>query len=172
MSNSLVLVMGGAASGKSAFAENFIVHSGLPRHYIATSRIWDAEMEAKKNVHIAARGPNWITHEEPLDIGPAMEQIPPGEAVLIDCATMWLTNHVMEESDLAAAEAQLMSALSYDGLCVIVSNELGQGVVPADPLARRFRNLHGALNQRLAALSDCVVFVTAGLPQVLKGTLP
>lgn len=172
MSQKFTLVLGGAASGKSGYAENLIVASALPKHYIATSRIWDDEMAQKVDLHKTSRGPNWITHEAELDLAPVLSRIPAEHAVLIDCATMWLTNHLMDETDLHAAQTRLLQDLtSHQALRVIVSNEVGQGIVPADPLSRRFRQAQGELNQHLAAAADTVIFVTAGLPQILKGSL-
>lgn len=164
------LVLGGAASGKSAFAENLLTTSGLAPAYIATSRIWDDEIKNRVDVHKARRGPEWINLEATNDLAPALGKVPPTHAVLIDCATMWLTNHVMDGSDLAAAQAALLAALeNAPAPVVIVSNEIGQGIVPMDADTRAFREAHGRLNIALAAQADRVVQVVAGLPNVLKG---
>lgn len=172
MSGSLTLVIGGAASGKSAFAENLVINSGKPRLYIATARVLDEEMAQKVARHKDMRGAGWETIETPLAPEQALTTRPKGEAILLDCATMWLMNHLMEDSDLALAEQNLLDALKRcEADCTIVTNELGLGIVPADPLSRRFRQAQGELNQRLAAASDTVVNVIAGLPQVLKGAL-
>jgi len=169
----LSLVLGGAASGKSAFAEALITASARPRHYIATAQAFDGEMHAKIKEHRTMRGPDWQTHEAPLDPGPALASAAPGDAVLLDCATMWLSNHLLAEHDLSAAEAALMAALQACAApVVIVSNEVGLSVVPDNKLARRFQNAQGALNQALAREAGLVVQVIAGLPQVLKGSLP
>lgn len=172
MAGKFILVIGGAASGKSAFAESLIIDSGLSRIYLATSRAYDDEMRDKIARHIEMRGAGWDTVEDPLEPGNTLKQAGADKAVLIDCATMWLTNHMMDESDLGAAEARLTEALRRsDALCVLVTNEVGQGIVPADALSRRFRQLQGELNQRLAAQADVVINVIAGLPQVLKSGL-
>ncbi|MEM9581163.1 MAG: bifunctional adenosylcobinamide kinase/adenosylcobinamide-phosphate guanylyltransferase [Pseudomonadota bacterium] len=172
MSAKRVLVIGGAASGKSAFAENIIVQSGLARTYIATARIWDAEMNQKVAEHQKMRGAGWTTVEEPLDPAKPLATLNSEQAVLLDCATMWLTNHLMDDGDLAAAEDRLMDAFRCcRAYCVVVSNEVGGGIVPADALSRRFRQAQGRLNQRLATQADTVVQVVAGLPNVLKGSL-
>lgn len=172
MSQKCILVIGGAASGKSSFAENIIRNSNLDPVYIATARIWDAEMKSKVAQHVTARGKGWRTVEAPLEPAEALATCGPDCAVLLDCATMWLTNHMMDETDLSSAEARLRAALSASpALRVIVTNEVGQGIVPADPLSRRFRQLQGELNQRLAADADVVVQMIAGLPNVLKGVL-
>jgi len=169
----LTLVLGGAASGKSAFAEGLVTASGRARAYVATAEAWDAEMAARIARHRAARGPGWRTVEAPLGAAGALRTVAPGEVALLDCATLWLTNQMLAEADLAAAEAGLMDAIeACAGPCVVVSNEVGMGIVPDTPLGRRFRDAQGGLNQRLAARADLVVLVAAGLPLVLKGALP
>ncbi|MHA7827661.1 MAG: bifunctional adenosylcobinamide kinase/adenosylcobinamide-phosphate guanylyltransferase [Roseovarius sp.] len=169
----LTFIFGGAASGKTAFAESLVAGSGRGRVYLATAEAHDDEMRAKIARHRELRGQGWRTIEAPTDLGRALAAISGDQAVLIDCATMWLSNHLLAENDLEQAEAELMAGLA---LCaapvVIVSNELGLSVVPENALARRFRQLQGELNQKLAARSDLVVNVVAGLPQVLKGALP
>jgi adenosylcobinamide kinase/adenosylcobinamide-phosphate guanylyltransferase len=170
---SLTLVLGGAASGKSAYAEGLVTAHGGPRVYLATAEAHDAEMRAKLDRHRARRGPDWRTVEAPRDPGPALGQVGPGDVVLLDCATMWLSNHLLAESDLPEAEAALFHALDTCAApVVVVSNEVGLSVVPDNALARRFQNAQGALNQRLAARAGLVVNVIAGLPQLLKGALP
>jgi adenosylcobinamide kinase/adenosylcobinamide-phosphate guanylyltransferase len=169
----LSLVLGGAASGKSDFAENLVTGSGRPRVYLATAEAGDAEMQRKIDRHRTARGPGWRTLEAPREVARALGGIPPEEAVLLDCATLWLTNLLLGGADLAAAEAELFSALdACPAPVVVVSNEIGLGVVPDTPLGRRFREAQGGLNRRLAERADLVVLVAAGLPLVLKGTLP
>lgn len=169
----LTFVLGGAASGKSAFAENLIINSGLNPSYIATSRIWDDETKKRVDVHRARRDTTWKMAEAPFDVAPVLARTPVADAVLIDCATMWLTNHLLDENDLPDAQAQLLTALqTCVAPVVIVSNEVGQGIVPDNALARQFREAQGRLNIALAAQCDLVVQVVAGLPNVLKGTLP
>jgi adenosylcobinamide kinase/adenosylcobinamide-phosphate guanylyltransferase len=169
----LALVLGGASSGKSAFAEGLVTGTGRPRVYLATAQAWDVEMTAKIARHRESRGPAWRTVEAPLDLVPALRNVKPTEVVLIDCATLWLTNLILAEADLAAAEAQLFDVLhTCPAPVVIVSNEVGLGIVPETSLGRQFRDVQGGFNQRLAARADLVVFVAAGLPLVLKGTLP
>ena len=169
----LSFVLGGAASGKSAFAENLIRICGKSKTYIATAQAFDPEMMAKITAHKKMRGAGWRTVEAPLDLGPALAACPAGDAVLIDCATMWLSNHLLAGSDLNAAQTTLLAAI---GTCaapvVIVSNEVGHGIVPDNALSRRFREAQGRLNIALAAQADLAVLVVAGLPQTLKGTLP
>jgi adenosylcobinamide kinase/adenosylcobinamide-phosphate guanylyltransferase len=170
----LTLVIGGAASGKSSFAEDLVTDSGLHPVYIATAQVWDAEMADKVAQHRNARSAaDWSTIEEPLDLAQALAGIVVGNAVLIDCATLWLTNVILSDRDPASAETLLFAALdACPAPVVIVSNEVGQGIVPDNALARRFRNLQGGLNRRLAARAGLVVTVIAGLPLVLKGHLP
>jgi adenosylcobinamide kinase/adenosylcobinamide-phosphate guanylyltransferase len=167
------LVLGGAASGKSAYAEALLDGAQGRRVYLATARVHDAEMRDKVDRHRRLRGGGWQTVEAPLEPGPALAAAPAGSAVLLDCATMWLSNHLLDETDLPAAEAALMDGLdACPGPVVVVSNEVGLSVVPENALARRFREAQGRLNQRLAARADLVVNIVAGLPQVLKGQLP
>jgi adenosylcobinamide kinase/adenosylcobinamide-phosphate guanylyltransferase len=171
----LTLVLGGAASGKSAFAEKLIAQSGLERVYLATSQAWDDEMRNKIFRHQDLRGAGWHTIEAPFDLAPALAGLASGQAVVIDCLTMWLTNHLLAEHDLPSREAALIEdlrALRDRAPAVLVSNEVGQGIVPDNALSRRFREAQGRLNQAMAAEADLVVAVMAGLPLVLKGTLP
>ncbi len=168
----LTFVLGGAASGKSAFAEQLVVSSGKSRVYLATSQVFDDEMRAKVDHHIAQRGSDWPTVEAPLDLAPTLADLNAEQICLIDCATMWLTNHLLAESDLHAAQTDLLQAFkNCPAQIVIVSNEVGHGIVPENTLARRFREAQGRLNIALAAQAELVVQVTAGLPMVLKGTL-
>lgn len=168
----LTFVLGGASSGKSAFAEGLVVATGAPRVYVATSQVYDDEMAAKVRDHVAQRGGDWHTIEEPLDMAKALGQVLADQVVLLDCASMWMTNHMMAENDLVAETEALIAALdACEGRVVVVSNEVGMGIVPDNALARRFRIAQGKLNQQLAQASDLAVFVIAGLPQVLKGDL-
>lgn len=169
----LSLVIGGAASGKSSFAESLIIGTGRNLVYLATAQAHDAEMRAKLDKHRVDRGAGWSTIEEPLEVGRTLATISGDTAVLLDCATMWLSNQILAKNDLHEAEAELMAGLA---LCpapvVIVTNEVGASVVPDNPLARKFRDAQGRLNQKIAAKSGLVVTVVAGLPMVLKGALP
>ncbi|WP_306112827.1 MULTISPECIES: bifunctional adenosylcobinamide kinase/adenosylcobinamide-phosphate guanylyltransferase [unclassified Roseovarius] len=169
----LTLVLGGAASGKSAFAEGLAKRSGRGLIYLATAQVFDDEMREKVRKHKEMRGEGWRTHEAPMDLAPAIEAATGDDVILLDCATMWLSNHLLAESDLTRAEAGLMAALQDSKApIIVVSNEVGLSVVPDNQLARRFQNAQGRLNQSLASRADLVVNVMAGLPQVLKGTLP
>ncbi|MCR8724015.1 bifunctional adenosylcobinamide kinase/adenosylcobinamide-phosphate guanylyltransferase [Frigidibacter sp. ROC022] len=169
----LSLVLGGASSGKSGFAETLVTGSGRARVYIATAQAHDAEMQARITAHRQARGPDWRTVEAPLEPGAALATVAEDEIALLDCATLWLSNLMLAGADLAEAERELMQALDdCPAPVVVVSNEVGGGVVPDNALARRFRAAQGGLNQRLAARADLAVLVVAGLPLVLKGALP
>lgn len=166
-------VLGGAASGKSAWAENLIESNSLSATYLATGRILDAEVQARVDRHIARRDARWHTVEAPLDLAPTLCELNATDVVLIDCATMWLSNHMIDGSDLIAAQTDLLSALQTCAApWVMVSNEVGHGIVPDNKLARQFREAQGRLNIALAAQADLAVQVIAGLPQILKGTLP
>lgn len=165
-------ILGGAASGKSAWAENYILSSGLNPIYLATGRIEDDEVKNRVKVHKDRRDARWRTIEEPLDLGPALDNLTPQTPVLIDCATMWLSNQMMEKADLAVQTQALLAGL--EGCAapwVIVSNEVGHGIVPDNKLARQFREAQGRLNIALATQADLAVMVVAGLPQILKGSL-
>lgn len=171
----LTLVLGGAGSGKSAFAEKLISESGLDRVYIATSQAFDDEMRNKIFRHQEMRGAGWRTVEAPFDPGEALAAAAPGQALLVDCLTMWLTNHLLAGHDLAERQAALLADLGRAqgrAPVVVVSNEVGQGIVPDNALSRRFREAQGRLNQAVAARAGLVVAVMAGLPLVLKGRLP
>lgn len=129
-------------------------------------------MRSKINDHRAQRGEDWTTIEAPLDLISPLAARTSTEIVLLDCATLWLSNHLLAESDLPQAEADLLSALAAcPAPVVVVSNEVGHGIVPEHALSRRFRNAQGRLNQKLAAQADRVVQVTAGLPHILKDSV-
>lgn len=169
----LTLVIGGARSGKSTFAESLVTATARPRRYIATAEAWDDEMRARIAQHLQDRGSDWTTVEAPLDLAAALADAREDEAVLLDCATLWLTNHLLADHDLEREAALLIaSLLTCKAPVVVVSNEVGLGIVPDNALSRRFRDAQGRLNQRLAQSADLVVTVIAGLPLVLKGRLP
>jgi adenosylcobinamide kinase/adenosylcobinamide-phosphate guanylyltransferase len=171
MSARSVLVLGGARSGKSAYAERLVTASGLAPVYIATAEPGDAEMAERIAHHRARRGPTWRTVEEPEALEAALAaEAGPDRAVLVDCLTLWLSNLMLAEADIEQRSAALCRALpELPGRVVLVSNEIGLGLVPETPLGRRFRDAQGRLNQQVAAAVDSVVFVAAGLPLALKG---
>ena len=165
----VTLVLGGARSGKSRFAEGLVAASGLAPVYIATARAGDAEMAARIAAHRARRGGAWTTVEEPLDLAATLAGVAAGSAALLDCLTLWLANLMAADRDVDTARAGLVAALA--GLAapaVLVSSEVGQGIVPDNALARRFRDAAGLLHQDVAEAAQQVWFVTAGLPWRLK----
>jgi len=166
------LVLGGARSGKSAVAEEAVTEAGLPRVYLATSEAGDGEMAERIRLHQERRGPEWETVEEPLALADILAARADGScAILVDCLTLWLSNLMAAGLNLEGEREKLAAALAgAAGPVVLVSNEVGQGIVPDNQLARRFRDEAGLLHQRIAAVAGRVVFVTAGLPQTLKDT--
>lgn len=141
--------------------------------YLATSRVLDGEMRAKVDRHLRQRGDGWTTVEAPEDAAGELAGMSAESVCLFDCATMWLTNQMLGDGDLEAEQDRLLAAIdACRAQLVIVSNEVGHGIVPDNRLARDFREAQGRLNIRLAAAADLVVQVTAGLPTVLKGSLP
>ena len=165
----LSLVLGGARSGKSRHAEAMLARLPAPRIYVATAQAFDAEMRARIAEHRARRDAGWRTVEAPLDLPGALREA--GEApVLVDCLTLWLTNLMLGGHDLAQAEAALADALAARAApTVLVSNEVGLGIVPDNALAREFRDRAGRLHQSLAAAAGHVAFMVAGLPMIVKG---
>jgi adenosylcobinamide kinase/adenosylcobinamide-phosphate guanylyltransferase len=165
----LTLVLGGARSGKSAFAEGLFAAQLAPWRYIATGQAFDDEMAARIALHRERRDARWRTIDAPLDLAGALQALPDGAPALVDCLTLWLSNHLIAESDLDAECARLEAVLGAPrGPWVAVSNEVGLGIVPDNALARRFRDAAGRLNQRLAARADSVFLVVAGLPMKVK----
>lgn len=171
MAKTLTLILGGAASGKSAFAEKIVLGSGLKPTYIATAQAFDDEMREKISRHVAARGSVWNTLESPLALPETLRGISPDQSVLIDCLTLWLSNLLLMERDIELATQDLMSALqTCPAPVTMVSNEVGQGIVPDNALSRQFREAQGRLNIEIAAQADRVAQLVAGLPNVLKGS--
>jgi adenosylcobinamide kinase/adenosylcobinamide-phosphate guanylyltransferase len=171
----VTLVLGGARSGKSRHAEALARATGFERIYIATAEAFDAEMTERIAHHRTQRaGDGWTTVEAPLDLPRQLrQQAGPARVVLVDCLTLWLSNLMLGDHPLAPAEAALIAALeAADGPVILVSNEVGLGLVPETPLGRAFRDAQGRLNQRLAALAERVQFIAAGLPLTLKEPSP
>ncbi|TCN29046.1 bifunctional adenosylcobinamide kinase/adenosylcobinamide-phosphate guanylyltransferase [Sinorhizobium americanum] len=167
-----VFVLGGARSGKSSFAEKLAEASGLRMHYVATGRAYDEEMRDRIARHRAARqGKGWETHEEPLDLCGLLRRLDaPERVILVDCLTLWVTNLMMEERDMPAEFAALAGLLpAMQARVIVVSNEVGLGIVPENRMARDFRDHAGRLHQILAEKSAEVYFVAAGLPLKMKG---
>ena len=165
----LTLVLGGVRSGKSRYAEGLVTRLPPPWVYVATAQAFDDEMRARIAEHRERRAAGWRTVEAPLALAAALQET--GDApVLVDCLTLWLSNLMLGDADLAAAEAALDAALDRAAPTVLVSNEVGLGIVPDNALARRFRDQAGRLHQNFAARADRVVFMVAGLPLFVKGT--
>jgi adenosylcobinamide kinase/adenosylcobinamide-phosphate guanylyltransferase len=177
----LTLVLGGARSGKSAYARRAAEAQARERGgrltMIATAEAMDDEMALRIDLHRRERGADWITREEPLDLASAIAQLEPHDVAVVDCLTLWLNNLMYYEKPLDAAFDDLVRAVQTQAAgpsgCALflVSNEVGQGVAPDNPLARRFRDEAGRLHQRLANVADRVVFITAGLAQTLNGVI-
>ena len=173
MQHHITLIIGGAASGKSLWAENYTLSATKRPLYIATAQPFDTEMEEKIAAHRARRTAQWELKEAPLDLVEAMSGLTSESCALIDCLTMWLSNHLLADTPLEPLETDLLKALSIcPAQLVLVTNEVGYSVVPENALARKFRTAQGQLNQRLAAAANKVVLFTAGLPLVLKSADP
>jgi adenosylcobinamide kinase / adenosylcobinamide-phosphate guanylyltransferase len=169
-SGRLTLVLGGARSGKSRYAENVVMALPSPWLYVATAEARDREMAERVAVHQRRRGPSWTTVETPRDIVGALAANANTPA-LVDCLTLWLSNVLLADADVDAEIEQLDGALARaEAPIVLVANEVGSGIVPDNALGRRFRDLQGLLNQRIAARADRVFLVVAGLPLTLKGS--
>jgi adenosylcobinamide kinase / adenosylcobinamide-phosphate guanylyltransferase len=171
---STALVLGGARSGKSRFAEACLAQRGLPKLYLATATAGDDEMAERIAHHRASRGTGWRVVEEPLDLVEALQRHATSDvAVLVDCLTLWLSNLMHAGRDPHHEAERLVDWLrAAPGPLVLVSNEVGLGLVPDTPLGRSFRDAQGRLNQQLAAVVAEVVFVAAGLPLWLKRAAP
>lgn len=174
MNKGRILVLGGARSGKSRVAEQIAEGSGLARFYLATAEAGDNEMRARIGEHRKRRGAAWQTLDTPRDLEKALaETARPDRAILVDCLTLWLSNIFLNEGDVAERIAALTVSLrELPGLIVVVSNEVGMGLVPDNALGRSFRDAQGQLNQSVAEICETVIFTAAGLPLALKGKLP
>ena len=166
----VTFVLGGARSGKSMWAEQHVLATGLARVYLATAEAHDEEMRQRIAIHRARRDEHWTTVEAPLDLADALTvHAGKGRAVLVDCLTLWLSNLMAAERDIAKESEALCRVLgTIAGHVTVISNEVGHGIVPDNALARAYRDHAGLLHQQVAASAGSVVFVTAGLAQVLK----
>ena len=163
------LIIGAAASGKSQYAEDILNNNVGKKLYLASANIYDEEMQEKVNKHKDRRGSEWITIAEPLDAVRHIENLNIKEIMLFDCATMWLTNHFLEKSNIYHEIDLLVNSIkSSKGSIITVTNEVGSGIVPDNSMAREFRELQGKLNQKLATVASLVVTVIAGIPLILK----
>jgi adenosylcobinamide kinase / adenosylcobinamide-phosphate guanylyltransferase len=168
---SRLLVLGGARSGKSRHAQALAEATFAELLFIATGQAWDEEMADRIARHRADRGPRWRTVEAPVALPEALAtHAGPGRVLLVDCLTLWVSNLLLAPAPPEPACAALVAAVSAAaGPVILVSNEVGLGIVPDNPLARRFRDVAGRLHQEVAAVCDRVDFVAAGLPLRLKG---
>ena len=167
-------ILGGARSGKSTFAVRLVAESALERVFVATATPSDEEMRERIARHRTDRGDGWTTIEEPLKLVDVLRrESRGGRAVLVDCLTLWLSNLMFADRDVereTSALADLVRGSSAP--LVLVSNEVGLGIVPMTPLGRRFRDAQGRLNQMVAAAAPNVALIAAGLPLWLKGAAP
>jgi adenosylcobinamide kinase/adenosylcobinamide-phosphate guanylyltransferase len=165
----LTFLIGGARSGKSAYAETLTSGFPAPWRYVATAQAFDDEMRERIGIHRDRRRKGWYTVEAPLDLVGALAEAPRGQPVLIDCLTLWLSNHLLADHDVEAESERLAATLAKPaGPWFVVSNEVGLGIVPETPLGRAFRDAQGRLNQQVAAVADRVVLMVAGLPVQVK----
>ncbi len=169
-----ILVLGGTRSGKTAYALKIALDSGLKPLMLATTEVQDAEMRLRVDAHKRERGPEWALVEETLELAAAIiANSSPAHIVVVDCLTLWLSNVMMADRDIEQQSGILAAAVSsLAGPVVFVSNELGHGTVPTHALTRKFRDAQGKLNQMMAAACDSVIYVQAGLPQMLKPAAP
>lgn len=164
-----ILITGGARSGKSAIAEAHTLALGQPAIYIATAEIRDDEMAERVALHQARRGPEWETLAAPMDLCGALRNSDGRGPRLVDCLTLWLTNLMLAEHDWRAAGDELAALLPrLADPVVLVTNEVGAGIVPENALARAFRDAAGLLNQQIAQVADEVYMAVAGLPMKVK----
>jgi adenosylcobinamide kinase/adenosylcobinamide-phosphate guanylyltransferase len=169
-----VLVLGGARSGKTRTALRLAEEACASRAYIATAQAFDDEMRERIAQHKLERDGSWHTHEAPLALAEAIRaETAPGRAVVVDCLTLWLSNVILADRNPRDEMDRLIQVTTEaNGPLVLVSNEVGQGIVPSTPLGRVFRDEQGRLNQRMASACDAVVFVAAGCPILLKPAPP
>jgi adenosylcobinamide kinase/adenosylcobinamide-phosphate guanylyltransferase len=179
----IVLVTGGGRSGKSAWALRQAERLAGPRAFVATCPVLDDEMRRRIERHREERKKGaWDTIEEPVHLPDVFRKHARYRVMLVDCLTLWLSNLMYEaekaggemtESDAVEKTRDLLDAIAaYEGTAIIVTNEVGLGIIPANAAARRFRDIAGRANQIVAAAADCVVFMVCGLPMVLKGAPP
>lgn len=170
-----VLVLGGARSGKTGFAERLAMRAGKRPAYLATAEALDAEMRDRVLSHQQQRAQAFATIEEPIRLSAAIAKAAEAhDVILVDCLTLWITNLIVANENVAAAVDELLATLAEttESRVILVSNEVGLGIVPDNAMARMFRDLAGAAHQRLAEICDDAYFVVAGLPMVLKGAAP
>jgi adenosylcobinamide kinase/adenosylcobinamide-phosphate guanylyltransferase len=171
--NELVVVLGGARSGKSSWALRYAAGRYQSYIFLATAQALDEEMAARIEIHKAARGPAWALIEEPIELAEALRsRCGAHQVIVVDCLTLWLSNVLLEkgETQVHPYLDRVAEALRERKQAVVaVSNEVGMGLVPDNRIGRQFRDLAGEMNQKVAALADKVVFMAAGIPLFLKG---
>jgi adenosylcobinamide kinase/adenosylcobinamide-phosphate guanylyltransferase len=176
MVKDIILVTGGARSGKSKYAEHRVIELGDRRLYVATAEAKDEEMVQRIAEHKTRRGDDWVTIEEPVELSSALlGQRGRTDCVLVDCVTLWLSNLLLHRDAAFAVEKveELVETLpGLDFHVVLVTNEVGSGIVPDNALARQFRDLPGWANQRIAAAANEVVLTVAGIPTIVKKAIP
>ncbi len=170
----MILITGGCRSGKSRYALDYVNQHFLKKLYLATCEALDEEMAQRIEHHKKMRGPEWHTIEEPVEIVDKIRQYGDKvEVILLDCTTLWLSNILMKwdsDSRIMDEVDRFVNVIKQSPTSfIIVSNEVGMGIVPADPLSRRFRDLSGMANQRMAEAADTVIYMVSGIPMFLKG---
>ena len=170
----ILFITGGARSGKSRLAESLAEGFGTPLCYIATGQALDTEMEERISAHRTRRGGNWHTVEEPLRLAETIRNVDGSfQAILVDCITLWLTNLLLthEDTDQVMAKVGALVEVMPKGKTplILVSNEVGMGIVPENAQARLFRDLSGFIQQKVAREADEVYFMVSGLPVKIKG---
>ncbi len=175
--NNVHLILGGARSGKSAFAEKLAIESNLPVTYIATAQVYDAEFGSRVEHHKVRRPTHWKTVEQPFNLGETLKTYAKaGECLVVDCLTLWLAQCICPDCERPdnldwqnERNALLGTLPTLQGMVLLVSNEVGMGIVPLGEINRQFQDEQGRLNQAVAQLANKVSFVAAGLPLTLKG---
>jgi adenosylcobinamide kinase/adenosylcobinamide-phosphate guanylyltransferase len=175
--NNIHLILGGARSGKSGFAEKLATDSGLPVTYIATAQVYDAEFGQRVEHHKVRRPTHWTTIEQPFELGTTLQRHSSlNEVVIVDCLTLWLAQCICPDCDRPEnltwqheRNALLNALTNLPGIVLLVSNEVGMGIVPLGEINRQFQDEQGRLNQDIAKLAGKVSFIAAGLPITLKG---
>jgi len=174
MGKKVIFITGGCRSGKSRYALDYANRHFSKKLYLATGEVLDQEMAQRVENHKKMRGPEWQTVEEPLEVVEKVRRYgDEAEVVLLDCITLWLSNLLLkwdDDSKVTGEVDRLIETLKKSQASfLIVSNEVGMGIVPADPLSRRFRDLSGTANQRIAEVADTLILMVSGLPIFLKG---
>ena len=166
----ITLILGGARCGKSAYAEKLAINNGRQKIYIATAELLDSEMQKRIALHQERRGEDWNTLEIPLALADAITSPDyKNSVILVDCLTLWLSNLLHYGWDVNTTTEKLAHSITQtEANIILVSNEVGQGIVPDNALARKFRDEAGILHQKIAAISTQVIWMVAGIPTIIK----